>query len=201
MRPNRKLKSSSSNSNENDKDESVKWYTIPYSQSHFYIEAFCISLESDNMSNRNTRVGVMMAVVLAATATTAISTSFQRAEAAKCILGCDVWVISNDAFKTNRAPIATSGDNNVYVTWWSNKSGDWEVFFKASTDGGKTFGPKINLSNSKGVVSDNAEIAAGGRNVYVTWWERTNLTSQEPVLRISTDNGKTFGEKIMLSMK
>jgi hypothetical protein len=25
----------------------------------------------------------------------------------------------------NRAPIATSGDKNVYVTWWSNKSGDW----------------------------------------------------------------------------
>jgi hypothetical protein len=24
----------------------------------------------------------------------------------------------------NRAPIATSGDNNVYVTWWSNKMGN-----------------------------------------------------------------------------
>src|SRR5256885_17231126 len=118
-----------------------------------------------------TKTTVLIAVVLAATATTAISTSFQRTEAAKCILGCDVWVISNDAFKTNRAPIATSG-NNVYVTWWSNKSGDWEVFFKASTDSGKTFGPKIDLSNSKGVVSDNAEIAAAGSNVYVSWWER-----------------------------
>jgi hypothetical protein len=152
------------------------------------------------MSNRNTRVGVMIAVILAAAATTAISTSSQRAEAAKCILGCDVWVISNDAFKTNRAPIATSGDKNVYVTWWSNKTGDWEIFFKASTDGGKTFGPKINLSNSKGFVSSNAEINAVGDNVYVTWWER-NTTSNEPVMRISNDNGKTFGEKIMLSMK
>jgi hypothetical protein len=72
--------------------------------------------------------------------------------------------------------------------------------FKASTDDGKTFGPKINLSNSGGVVSDNAEIAAAGSNVYVTWWER-NVTSNEPVLRVSTDNGKTFGEKVMLSEK
>jgi hypothetical protein len=157
--------------------------------------------ESQYMTNRNTRVGVLIAVILAATATTAISTSFQRAEAAKCILGCDVWVISNDVFKTNRAPIATSGDNNVYVTWWSNKSGDWEVFFKASTDGGKTFGPKINLSSSKGVVSDNAEIAAADNNVYVSWWERANLTSQEPVMKVSNDNGKTFGDRIMLSAK
>jgi hypothetical protein len=151
------------------------------------------------MSNSYTKLAALVAVILAATTTTAISTSFKRAEAAKCILGCDVWVISNDAFKTNRAPIATSGDNNVYVTWWSNKSGDWEVFFKASTDGGKTFGPKINLSNSKGVVSDNAEIAAAGSNVYVSWWERANLTSQEPVMRISNDNGKSFGEKIVIN--
>ena len=96
------------------------------------------------------------------------------------------------------APIAVSG-NNVYVTWWSNKTGDWEVFFKASADSGKTFGPKLDLSNSKGVVSNDASIAASGSNVYVSWWERANQTSNEPVLRISTDNGKSFGEKIMLS--
>jgi hypothetical protein len=34
----------------------------------------------------------------------------------------------------------------------------------------------------------------------VTWWE-TNQTSNEPVMRVSTDNDKTFGEKIMLSAK
>ena len=154
------------------------------------------------MNSNYTKLTVLIAVIIstAAVLTTSISTSFQRAHAAKCILGCDVWVISNDALRTNRAPIATSGDNNVYVTWWSNKSGDWEVFFKASTDGGKTFGPKINLSNSKGFVSSNTEINAVGDNVYVSWWER-NQTSNEPVLRVSNDNGKTFGDRMMLSMK
>ena len=43
-------------------------------------------------------------------------------------------------------------------------------------------------------------MAASGSNVYVSWWER-NATSNEPVLRVSNDNGKTFGEKIMLSAK
>jgi hypothetical protein len=100
------------------------------------------------------------------------------------------------------APIAVSG-NNVYVSWWSNKSGDWEIFFKASSDAGKTFGPTINLSNSPGVVSDNTSIAALGNNVYVSWWEEQsqsqNGTSSQPVLRTSADNGKTFGDKIILS--
>jgi hypothetical protein len=45
------------------------------------------------------------------------------------------------------APIATSGDN-VYIAWWTNKTGNNEVMFRASTDNGATFGDKINLSNS-----------------------------------------------------
>ncbi len=96
-------------------------------------------------------------------------------------------------------PIATSGNNYVYLVWPSNKTtSDFEIMFKASTDGGKTFGTKINLSNSSGIDSERPEIAASGNNVYVSWWER-NQTSNEPVLRVSNDNGKTFGEKIMLS--
>jgi hypothetical protein len=48
--------------------------------------------------------------------------------------------------------------------------------------------------------SQDAEIAAAGKNVYVTWWER-NQTMNEPAMRVSNDNGKTFGELIMLSEK
>ena len=72
--------------------------------------------------------------------------------------------------------------------------------FKASTDGGKTFGDKMNLSNTPNSDSQDVQIADAGNNVYVTWWER-NQTSNEPVLRVSNDNGRTFGEKIMLSEK
>lgn len=100
----------------------------------------------------------------------------------------------------DEAPIATSGDKNVYIAWPSNKTGNNEVMFKASTDGGKTFSDKMNLSNSTKSESVNAQMSASGSNVYVSWWER-NQTSNEPVLRVSHDNGKTFGEKITLSAK
>jgi hypothetical protein len=59
---------------------------------------------------------------------------------------------------------------------------------------------KMNLSNTPNAESQDAEIAATRSNVYVSWWER-NQTSNEPVLRVSNDNDKTFGEKIMLSVK
>jgi hypothetical protein len=103
-------------------------------------------------------------------------------------------------FATERqAPIATS-DDSLYIAWWTNKTGNDEVMFKASTDSGKTFGDKINLSNSSNSESQDVQIAASGSNVYVTWWER-NQTMNEPILRISNNNGKVFGEKIILSEK
>jgi hypothetical protein len=96
-------------------------------------------------------------------------------------------------------PIATSG-NYVYLAWPSNKTtADFEIMFRSSTDGGKTFGNKIDLSNSTGIDSERPEISAAGSNVYVSWWERANQTSNEPVLRVSNDNGKSFGEIIKLS--
>jgi hypothetical protein len=70
--------------------------------------------------------------------------------------------------------------------------------FKASVDVGKTFGDKMNLSNSSTTQSQDAQIAAAWNNVYVSWWER-NQTSHEPVFRVSNDNGKTFGAITQLS--
>src|SRR6266545_3134290 len=126
----------------------------------------------NSMNNSYTKLAVLIAVVSTAAVTTAILTSFQRVDA---ILATDT------ALKTpKRAPVATSGDN-VYIAWWTNKSGDWEVMFRASTDGGKTFGDKINLSNSTNSDSQDVKIDASGDRVFVTWWER-NATSNQPVL-------------------
>lgn len=98
------------------------------------------------------------------------------------------------------APISTSG-NNVYITWSSNKTGgNFEIMFRASSDDGKTFGPKINLSNSTKFDSVDPSIAAEESNVYVSWWEVNEKDGiKEPAFRASNDNGQTFGERIILS--
>ena len=73
--------------------------------------------------------------------------------------------------------------------------------FRSSTDGGKTFGDKINLSNSPNTDSQDSQIDTFGNNdnkIIVTCWER-NQTSNEPVFRISTDNSKTFELVVKLS--
>ena len=141
------------------------------------------------------RVTIVMILTIAVVVTPAIL--LQARHAAINRVGGDI--IASRTKGPGGAPIATSG-NNVYVAWPSNKTGNSEIMFRVSTDDGKTFGSKLDLSNSKGVVSNDASIAASGNNVYVSWWER-NQTANEPVLRVSNDNGKSFAEKIMLSAK
>ena len=144
--------------------------------------------------DNNTILGIVVAstILAAALATLSSSSSLQQSYA---------W-INPEVDPVRKAPIAVSGENNVYVVWFTDKNTpnkNGEVMFKASTDGGKTWSNKTNLSNTPNVDSIDAEINAAANNVYVTWWERANATSNEPVMRVSGDNGKTFGEIIKLS--
>ena len=95
-------------------------------------------------------------------------------------------------------PIAISG-NNVYVAWPSNTTGHLEITFRASSDNGKTFADKINLSNTQGVDSTDPQIAASGNYVYVSWWEDYGNGTRVPFFRTSNDNGHTFGLALSLS--
>jgi hypothetical protein len=96
-----------------------------------------------------------------------------------------------------KAPPAITGDN-VYVAWWTNTTGNDEVMFRASTDVGETFGDSINLSNTTDADSTRAEIDSDADSVVVTWWE-TNQTDDTPVMRVSNDNGATFGPVLTLA--
>ena len=94
------------------------------------------------------------------------------------------------------APTSVTGDN-VYVAWWTNDT-NGEAMFRASSDGGATFGDKINLSNTPDSNSTRVEIDSDAENVVVTWWE-TNQTHDKPVMRVSHDNGMTFGPLLKLA--
>jgi hypothetical protein len=92
----------------------------------------------------HTKVVIVIAMLIAAAAAGA-ATSFQKANA---LINPTSGFSDQRSTKGAAAPIATSG-SNVYVTWSSNKTANnYEVMFKASADGGKTFGNKMNLSNS-----------------------------------------------------
>jgi hypothetical protein len=93
--------------------------------------------------------------------------------------------------------VAASG-NNVYITSWDKKTGNWEVFLSRSNDNGETFGDSINLSNTTDKRSDASHIYALDNNVYLTWWETSKNGTTVPVFRASNDNGESFGPVLTL---
>jgi hypothetical protein len=145
---------------------------------------------NNNEKENNALVTTATAVLIAATIAAASPLLQQQLVDGKAFLP------SNFA----KAPIAISGDN-IYIAWQSNNTanGNEDIVFRASTDGGASFGDKINLSNTTDADSSRVEIAGEGDTVIVSWWE-TNQTSDIPVARISTDAGETFGPMLRLGM-
>jgi hypothetical protein len=67
--------------------------------------------------------------------------------------------------------IAVDG-SNIYVVWNDNSSGNYEIYFKRSTDRGVTWSSDKRLTNSIG-QSLAPTIAADGLNIYVGWRDGT----------------------------
>jgi hypothetical protein len=156
-----------------------------------------------NKPKKSNRIGALV-IVLAigiVVAVPAAVSSFPAATVTTTIIqSAEAWSDPDVPRSPPKAPTVISGEN-VYIVWWTDRgtvNANGEVMFRASTDGGETFSDKINLSNTTTVDSVDAEIAAEGANVIVTWWER-NQTSDIPVARISEDAGETFGPVLMLA--
>jgi hypothetical protein len=97
----------------------------------------------------------------------------------------------------HKVSVAVSGEN-IYFAWVTNKTGSDEVIFRSSNDAGGTFNDKITLSNTTDSSQQDVQVSAGAENVVVTWWQ-INSTSDEPVSRISADNGQTFATLLNLA--
>jgi hypothetical protein len=81
--------------------------------------------------------------------------------------------------------------------WDDNTSGNAEILYRRSTDGGANFEPTVNLSNNA-VPSSLPDIAASGNNVYVVW-DDGMAGSSEVLYRRSIDGGAVFDPAVNLS--
>lgn len=125
-------------------------------------------------------------------------------------VGTVVWAQwGPDVRLTNDASFSQPSDNNarsvavsgsfVHVVWCDFRSGDWEIYYKRSTDGGTTWGPDRRLT----YAPDNSSypsIAASGSNVHVVWYDYRGDYS-EIYYKRSTDNGTTWGPDTRLTNK
>lgn len=104
--------------------------------------------------------------------------------------------VSNGTQDAGYPQLAVYGQN-VYVTWTNTmNSNNYDVFFSKSTDGGRTFGKPINISDDPG-ASGWPLISADG-DIYVSWLDNSPGRFDVYIAK-STDNGETFEPPVDVS--
>ena len=81
-------------------------------------------------------------------------------------------------------------NNNIYVVWRDNSTGNDDIYFAKSFDNGLGFYEHVNLSNNPG-TSAFPRMAIVEDNVYATWYDYTPGQS-DIFFAKSADNGDSF---------
>jgi hypothetical protein len=79
-----------------------------------------------------------------------------------------------------------------------NSSGNYDILFAKSTDGGKSFGTPVNISKQH-ADSGYPQFAVHGNNIYVVWTQTISTYNYDIFFAKSTNNGDTFDAPINIS--
>jgi hypothetical protein len=110
--------------------------------------------------------------------------------------GSDVRLTSNPASAHN--PGIVVNGSSVYVVFYENRNGDFQVFLMKSADDGVTWGAETQISESS-VRTGHPSIAVSGSNVHVAWWDNRDGVNEEIYYRKSADGGFTWSPEVRIT--
>jgi hypothetical protein len=104
--------------------------------------------------------------------------------------------LSNNDGTSNNPQMDLHG-SNVYIVWQDNTPGNFDIFFRVSTNNGSTFASAKTLSNNAG-DSINAQISSVSDAVRIVWQDKTP-GNFDIFFKASGNEGATFGSTKNLS--
>jgi hypothetical protein len=116
----------------------------------------------------------------------------------------DVRLTNNSAISStsgnNAWCIAASGPPmaDVHVVWSDNRDGNYEIYYKRSTDGGLSWGTDTRLTNAP-AESYSSSVSVSDLVVHVVWQDNRNGTPGEIYYKRSTDGGVSWGTDTRLT--
>lgn len=96
----------------------------------------------------------------------------------------------------NARCIAASG-NIIHTAWYDNRDGNYEIYYKRSTDDGLTWGADTRLTSDVN-ISIRPSVALSGLNVHLVWYDTRN-GNEEIYYKRSADGGVSWGPDTRLT--
>ena len=120
-----------------------------------------------------------------------------RSFGAASLVSADHWRIT--ACPHRGGSVGVDGRGRIYATWYTEGTQARPDLYFATSDDGRTFGPRRRLHTSSTSIPDHARMAVtrDGRAVIV--WEDSTAVRRRIVLRYTTDGGRTLSAVHTLS--
>ncbi|MCX7878610.1 MAG: T9SS type A sorting domain-containing protein [Ignavibacteria bacterium] len=95
-----------------------------------------------------------------------------------------------NATGVSQFPCVAANTNFVHVVWNDNRNGNYEIYYKRSSDNGVTWGSDIRLTDNT-ANSLGANVSVFGNIVYVVWYDGRD-GNDEIYFKRSSDNGANW---------
>ena len=96
----------------------------------------------------------------------------------------------------NNARCIIASGSTIHAAWNDNRDGNYEIYYKRSTDDGVTWGSDTRLTTDNG-ASQRPSLAVSGNFVHMVWNDR--VSNEEIYYKQSTNSGLTWGSGIRLT--
>jgi hypothetical protein len=97
----------------------------------------------------------------------------------------------------NNAWCVAAGGNNVHAVWYDERDGNFEIYYKRSTDGGVSWFSDVRLTNNS-ALSAYPSVAVSGTIVHIAWLDERD-GNQEIYFKRSTNGGISWGTDVRLT--
>lgn len=120
---------------------------------------------------------------------------YKRSTNAGISWGADVRLTLNDSI--SEGPCIGVSGNNVHVVWMDKRSGNYDIYYKYSTDGGVNWGADIPLTKNTG-VSRFSNLAVSGSGLFLVWEDDTD-GNREIYYKHSANEGLNWDPDLRLT--
>ncbi len=120
---------------------------------------------------------------------------YKRSTDAGINWGADTRLTNNTA--ESRHPSITVSAQTVHLVWHDNRDGNYEIYYKRSTDGGMSWGADTRITiNNAGSYSPSVSVSA--QAVHLVWYDNRGM-QDEIYYKRSTDGGISWGADLPLT--